>query len=110
MARANFYRDVWRPTQETAGLDIRPHKCCHSYLTHLRAVGVNDADLAEIAGHRAQTMLARCGFRFPVDSSGYGLTKPPIDAAERSSKRSQKVLSSKCAADPFRIPQDFNGF
>jgi integrase len=55
----NFYRDVWKPTQVGAGLDIRPHECRHSYVTHLRAAGVNDADLAEIAGHRVETMLAR---------------------------------------------------
>jgi integrase len=55
----NFYRDVWRPAQGTSGLDIRPHECRHSYVTHLRAAGVNDADLAEIAGHRVETMLAR---------------------------------------------------
>jgi hypothetical protein len=30
----------------------------HSYVTHLRAAGVDDADLAEIAGHRVETMLA----------------------------------------------------
>ncbi|MEX2447624.1 MAG: site-specific integrase [Solirubrobacterales bacterium] len=55
----NFYRDIWKPTQEASGLDIRPHECRHSYVTHLRAAGVNDADLAEIAGHRVETMLAR---------------------------------------------------
>ena len=55
----NFYRDVWRSTQRVSGVDIRPHECRHSYITHLRAVGVNDADLAEIAGHRVETMLAR---------------------------------------------------
>jgi integrase len=55
----NFYRDVWNPTQEAFGLDIRPHECRHSYVTHLRAAGMNDADLAEIAGHRVETMLAR---------------------------------------------------
>jgi len=55
----NFYRDLWRPAQEASGLDIRPHDCRHSYVTHLRAAGVNDADLAEIAGHRVETMLAR---------------------------------------------------
>jgi integrase len=55
----NFYRDLWRPAQEVSGLDIRPHECRHSYVTHLRAAGVNDADLAEIAGHRVETMLAR---------------------------------------------------
>jgi integrase len=47
------------PAQEASGLDIRPHECRHSYVTHLRAAGVNDADLAEIAGHRVETMLAR---------------------------------------------------
>ncbi len=55
----NFYRDVWKPAQEASGLDIRPHECRHSYVTHLRAAGINDADLAEIAGHQVKTMLAR---------------------------------------------------
>lgn len=54
-----FHRDVWKPTQEAANLDIRPHECRHSYVTHLRSAGVNDADLAEIVGHCVQTMLAR---------------------------------------------------
>jgi integrase len=55
----NFYRDVWAKTQEAAGLDIRPHECRHSYVTHLRAARINDADLAEIVGHRVETILAR---------------------------------------------------
>ncbi|MET0306312.1 MAG: site-specific integrase [Solirubrobacterales bacterium] len=55
----NSYRDLWKPAQEASGLDIRPHECRHSYVTHLRAAGVNDADLAEIAGHRVETMLSR---------------------------------------------------
>jgi integrase len=55
----NFYRDVWKPVQAASGLDIRPHECRHSYVTHLRAAGINDADLAEVAGHRVETMLAR---------------------------------------------------
>lgn len=55
----NFYRDLWKPAQQASGLDIRPHECRHSYVTHLRAAGINDADLAEIAGHRVETMLAR---------------------------------------------------
>jgi integrase len=54
-----FYRDVWKPTQAASDLDIRPHECRHSYVTHLRAAGVNDADLAEMMGHRVETMLAR---------------------------------------------------
>jgi integrase len=63
----NFYRDVWKPAQEASGMDIRPHECRHSYVTHLRASGVNDADLAEIAGHRVETMLAR--YTHPVGLS-----------------------------------------
>ena len=55
----NFYRDLWRPAQDASGLNVRPHECRHSYVTHLRAAGVNDADLAEIAGHQVETMLAR---------------------------------------------------
>jgi integrase len=47
------------PAQQASGLDIRPHECRHSYVTQLRASGINDADLAEIAGHRVETMLAR---------------------------------------------------
>jgi integrase len=55
-----FYRDLWKPTQETSGLDIRPHECRHSYVTHLRAKPeINDADLAQIVGHRVDTMLSR---------------------------------------------------
>ena len=55
----NFYRDVWSPAQRASGLDIRPHEMRHSYLTHLRAAGVDDADLAAMAGHTVQTMLGR---------------------------------------------------
>jgi integrase len=55
----NFYRDVWYPAQTVSGMDIRPHECRHSYVTHLRAAGIDDADLADIAGHRVETMLAR---------------------------------------------------
>ena len=68
-----FYRDVWKPTQEASGLDIRPHECRHSYVTHLRAAGVNDADLAEIAGHRVETMLAR--YTHAVGGSFGGIRK-----------------------------------
>jgi integrase len=54
-----FYRDVWKPTQEAVGLDIRPHECRHSYVTHLRAAGIDDADLARTTGHSVLMMLAR---------------------------------------------------
>lgn len=66
-ASAPSIANLWKPTQEASGLDIRPHECRHSYVTHLRAKGVNDADLAEIVGHRVETMLAR--YTHPVGNS-----------------------------------------
>jgi integrase len=56
---------MWR--ERNFYLDIRPHECRHSYVTHLRAAGVNDADLAEIAGHRVETMLARYTHAVGID-------------------------------------------
>lgn len=55
----NFYRDLWRPTQRAAELDIRPHEMRHSWVTHLQAAGINDADLADMAGHSIQMLLGR---------------------------------------------------
>jgi integrase len=72
----NFYRDVWAPAQKASGLDIRPHECRHSYVTHLRAAGVNDPDLAEIAGHRVETMLAQ--YTHPV-GSGFSQIREILD-------------------------------
>lgn len=53
----NFRRDVWRPAQIASGLDITPHECRHSWITHLVASGVDLADLAKMAGHRLQTLI-----------------------------------------------------
>jgi integrase len=55
----NFYRDVWQPAREATGMDIRPHECRHSWITHLRAAGVDDAVLADMAGHTVATMHAK---------------------------------------------------
>jgi integrase len=54
----NFYRDVWAPAKIASGLDPTPHEFRHSYITHLRAAGIDDADLAEVAGHRVETMIS----------------------------------------------------
>jgi integrase len=54
----NFYRDVWVPAQLATGLDPTPHEFRHSYVTHLRAAGVDDADLARVAGHTVETMIS----------------------------------------------------
>jgi integrase len=54
-----FYRSIWRPAREATGMDIRTHECRHSYITLLRRRGIDDGDLAEMAGHQVATMLAR---------------------------------------------------
>jgi integrase len=48
---SNFRRSVWTPAQEKAGIDPTPQEFRHSWVSHLRAAGVDGADLAEIAGH-----------------------------------------------------------
>jgi integrase len=74
----NFKRDVWFPAQERwAGInpelppkerralvadgpfDVRPHDFRHSWVTHMRAAGIDPADLAEAAGHDVETATAR---------------------------------------------------
>lgn len=46
------------PAKLATGLDPTPHELRHSYVTNLRAAGIDDADLAEIAGHEVETMIA----------------------------------------------------
>jgi integrase len=55
----NFYRDVWDPARAATGLDPTPHEFRHSYVSHLRAARIDDADLALVAGHNVETMLSR---------------------------------------------------
>lgn len=77
----NFYRDVWHPALAAyAGLrcregeaarafaarcrreldvDVVPHDFRHSYVSLMRAAGVDPADLAEVAGHTVETATAR---------------------------------------------------
>lgn len=52
----NFYRDVWEPVRRLSGMVITPHDCRHSWITHLSAAGVNEADLADMAGHSPETL------------------------------------------------------
>lgn len=55
--RRNFYRDVWEAAKRATGMDPRPHEFRHSWISQLRAAGVDDADLAQVAGHTLGTML-----------------------------------------------------
>jgi integrase len=55
----NFYRDVWEQARLASGLDPIPHEFRHSYVSQLRAAGIDDADLALITGHSVETMVSR---------------------------------------------------
>ncbi len=48
---SNWHRSVWQPTCEAARIDPTPHEFRHSWVTHLRAAGIDRADLADVAGH-----------------------------------------------------------
>ena len=52
---SNFYRDVWVPAQIASGIDPLPHECRHSWITHMRAAGIDPADLAQVSGHDIDT-------------------------------------------------------
>jgi integrase len=52
---SSFRRDVWKQAQIASGLPVKPHDCRHSYVTHLRAAGVDPADLASVTGHDIDT-------------------------------------------------------
>jgi HEPN domain-containing protein len=55
------------------GLSEADRQCRHSYVTHLRAAGINDADLAEIVGHRVETVLARYAHSTGAASLPFGM-------------------------------------
>lgn len=52
---SNWHRSVWQPTCKRAGIDPTPHELRHSWVSHLRAAGVDPADLADVAGHSLET-------------------------------------------------------
>lgn len=53
----NFRRDVWDPACKATGMDPTPHEFRHSFVSEMRAAGINDDDLAAITGHTVTTML-----------------------------------------------------
>lgn len=63
---SNWRRKAWRPTAEAANLKQRtrrldplPQEMRHSWVTHLRAAGIDPADLADVAGHSVETATSR---------------------------------------------------
>lgn len=57
MDARQFYREVWYPARNgVVGMERAvPHDFRHTYVSRLRAAGVNAADLAQMAGHTEQT-------------------------------------------------------
>lgn len=56
----NWRRSVWNPARASAALvAATPHGFRHSYVSNLRAAGVDPADLASMAGHSVETATAR---------------------------------------------------
>lgn len=63
---SNWHRRVWQRVIERANtdrhgrtLDPKPHEFRHSWVTLLRADGIDPADLADVAGHSVQTASSR---------------------------------------------------
>jgi integrase len=54
----HWHRSVWAAGREVTGSDIRPHEMRHSFVSLMRAAGVDPADLADVAGHSVQTATA----------------------------------------------------
>jgi integrase len=59
---SNWRRDVWKPAVAAANetgrarrLDPTPQEMRHSWNSHLRAAGIDPADLADVAGHSVET-------------------------------------------------------
>jgi integrase len=55
----NFYRDVWEPARQRSGIDCTPQEFRHSWVSLLRAEGIDPADLADAAGHSLDTATGR---------------------------------------------------
>lgn len=51
----NWRRDVWLPARERSGVACSPQDLRHSFVTLLRAAGVDPADLAAMTGHSVAT-------------------------------------------------------
>lgn len=51
----SWWAQVWVPGRKVSGMDVRPHELRHSYVSRLRAAGVDPADLADVSGHNVDT-------------------------------------------------------
>lgn len=52
---ANWYRLVWAPARRVSGVAATPHEFRHSWISCMRAAGLDVADIADAAGHTVET-------------------------------------------------------
>lgn len=55
----NFFDNIWTPTVELTGMSCTRHEFRHSWISLLRAGGIDPADLAQMAGHSVETATKR---------------------------------------------------
>jgi integrase len=68
LQQKRFYADVWKPACEEAGTaGVTPHELRHSFVSLMRAAGVDPADLADATGHTVLT--ATTAYTHPVGQS-----------------------------------------
>lgn len=56
---STWWMRIWGPGRELAGMDIRPHEMRHSWVSLLRAQGIDAADLADASGHSVEMASKR---------------------------------------------------
>lgn len=50
-----WYEQVWYPARKATGMTATPHEFRHSAISHMRAAGIDPADLAAMSGHTVET-------------------------------------------------------
>jgi integrase len=50
-----FYERIWRPARRHSGVDVSPHDMRHSWVSEMRAAGIDPFDLALVSGHTVGT-------------------------------------------------------
>ena len=63
----NFLRRVLTPTRRRSEIDPTPREIRRSWVSNLRAAGIDPADLADVAGHTVET--ATRAYTMPLKQS-----------------------------------------
>lgn len=69
----NFWRRVLEPTAERAGIDPTPREIRRSFVSNLRAEGIDPADVADVSGHTVETAMR--SYTLPLKQSHEAIRK-----------------------------------